>query len=51
MAGMPFVGADLPGFFGNATDELYVQFYQLGTFYPFMRGHAHIDALRREPYL
>jgi alpha 1,3-glucosidase len=26
-------------------------FYQLGAFYPFMRGHSHIESLKREPYL
>jgi mannosyl-oligosaccharide alpha-1,3-glucosidase len=45
------VGADIPGFSGNATDEIFVKFYQLGTFFPFMRGHGHKDALKREPYL
>ena len=24
---------------------------QLATFYPFFRGHAHLDAKRREPWL
>jgi len=51
IAGVPFVGADIPGFYGNATDEIFVMFYQLGAFYPFMRGHSHIEAQHREPYL
>lgn len=51
MAGVQFVGADVPGFFGNPGDELYAMFYQVGMFYPFFRSHGHIDFERREPYL
>ncbi len=51
IAGIPFVGADIPGFAGNASDEIFVKFYQLGTFFPFMRAHGHNEAVRREPYL
>lgn len=28
-----------------------VRWYQIGTFSPFFRAHAHIDTKRREPYL
>lgn len=51
IAGYPFVGADVGGFFGNPSKELLTRWYQAGTFYPFFRGHAHIDTRRREPYL
>lgn len=51
IAGMPFAGADVGGFFGNPSKELLTRWYQAGAFYPFFRGHAHIDAKRREPYL
>lgn len=51
IAGMPFAGADVGGFFGNPVPELFTRWYQSGAFYPFFRGHAHIDAKRREPYL
>mmetsp|Transcript_209 Transcript_209/g.135 ORF Transcript_209/g.135 Transcript_209/m.135 type:complete len:83 (+) Transcript_209:440-688(+) len=50
IAGIQFVGADVPGFFGNPSSELFVKFYQLGAFYPFFRAHAHIDFPNREPY-
>ncbi|MCJ1475756.1 hypothetical protein MMC13_004420 [Lambiella insularis] len=51
IAGFPFIGADVGGFFGNPSKELLTRWYQAGIFYPFFRGHAHIDTRRREPYL
>ena len=51
VAGLPFVGADVGGFFGNPAPELAVRWYQLGTYYPFFRGHAHHETARREPWL
>ena len=51
LSGFPFSGADVGGFFGDPDKELLVRWYQAGVFYPFFRGHAHIDARRREPYL
>ncbi|MCJ1334313.1 hypothetical protein MMC10_011021 [Thelotrema lepadinum] len=51
IAGYPFAGADVGGFFGNPAPELLTRWYQAGIFYPFFRAHAHIDTRRREPYL
>lgn len=51
LAGVPFCGADMGGFFGNPDAELLIRWYQAGSFQPFMRAHAHLDAKRREPYL
>jgi len=51
MAGFPFIGADVGGFFGNPEPELLVRWYQAGAFSPFFRGHAHIETKRREPWL
>ncbi|KAH7165805.1 family 31 glycoside hydrolase [Dactylonectria macrodidyma] len=51
ISGFPFAGADVGGFFGNPDKDLIARWYQAGAFYPFFRGHAHIDARRREPYL
>ncbi|KAI9311317.1 glycosyl hydrolases family 31-domain-containing protein [Dichotomocladium elegans] len=51
MGGIVFTGADVPGFFGNPSQELLVRWYQAAVFQPFFRGHAHIDTKRREPYL
>ncbi|KAJ3083849.1 hypothetical protein HK102_000853, partial [Quaeritorhiza haematococci] len=51
MSGIPFVGADIGGFFKDPSPELITRWYQLGAFQPFFRGHAHIDMKRREPWL
>ncbi|XP_023336041.1 neutral alpha-glucosidase AB [Eurytemora carolleeae] len=51
VAGMAFVGADVGGFFGNPDGELIVRWYQAAAFQPFLRGHAHLDSKRREPWL
>jgi alpha 1,3-glucosidase len=51
IAGIPFCGADVGGFFGNPSPELLTRWYQLGAYQPFFRAHAHIDTKRREPWL
>ncbi|WPT16627.1 Putative glucan 1,3-alpha-glucosidase [Picochlorum sp. SENEW3] len=51
LAGLPFNGADVGGFFGNPDAELLTRWYQLGAYYPFFRGHAHLESQRREPWL
>ncbi|KAI9933279.1 hypothetical protein ASPWEDRAFT_115566 [Aspergillus wentii DTO 134E9] len=51
IAGFPFAGADVGGFFHNPSKELLTRWYQAGIWYPFFRAHAHIDTRRREPYL
>lgn len=51
ISGHSFGGADVPGFYGNVTDNLFVKFYQLGAWYPFFRAHSHIDTPHREPWL
>ena len=51
VSGIPHAGADVGGFFGNPEPELLLRWYQLGAMYPFFRGHAHLETLRREPWL
>lgn len=51
LAGLPFAGADMGGFFQNPEPELLARWYQIGANQPFMRAHAHLDTKRREPYL
>ena len=43
VSGIVFGGSDLPGFNGVPDDDIYVQFYQLGVFFPFFRAHAGKD--------
>jgi len=51
VAGITFSGADVGGFFGDPDVELLLRWNQVAAFQPFFRGHAHIDAKRREPWL
>ncbi|XP_071495646.1 neutral alpha-glucosidase AB-like isoform X1 [Diadema antillarum] len=51
LAGIPFAGADVGGFFKNPDEELLTRWYQAGAYQPFFRAHAHIDTKRREPWL
>lgn len=51
ISGIPHIGADVGGFFGNPDEQLLVRWYQTAAFQPFFRAHAHIDTKRREPWL
>jgi alpha-glucosidase len=50
LAGVPFAGADIGGFMGSPSGELFLRFLQLGAFLPFFRTHAWLKAKRREPW-
>ena len=51
ISNFPFIGADVGGFFYNAPNQLMLRWFQAGIFYPFLRGHSHHEAKRREPWL
>eukprot|EP00826_Nyctotherus_ovalis_P025361 TRINITY_DN1964_c0_g1_i7.p1 TRINITY_DN1964_c0_g1~~TRINITY_DN1964_c0_g1_i7.p1 ORF type:complete len:704 (+),score=189.85 TRINITY_DN1964_c0_g1_i7:77-2188(+) len=51
MYGIPFVGANICGYSGNATDRLCARWMQLGAFYPFMRNHNNPSGSPQEPYV
>ncbi|WP_437767781.1 glycoside hydrolase family 31 protein [Sorangium sp. So ce281] len=50
LSGVPFVGADIPGFTGRANGELLVRWMQAGLFYPLMRNHAARGRPAQEPW-
>ncbi|MDY6900617.1 MAG: glycoside hydrolase family 31 protein, partial [Cyanobacteriota bacterium] len=45
-----FVGADIGGFAGDASPELFARWMQVGMLYPLMRGHSMIGTKRHEPW-
>ena len=51
LSGVPFVGTDVGGFFGNASGELFARWMQLGALTPFCRGHSHAETERHEPWV
>ncbi|XP_074861552.1 neutral alpha-glucosidase AB isoform X2 [Carettochelys insculpta] len=51
VVGISFCGADVGGFFKSPDAELLVRWYQLAAYQPFYRAHAHLDTIRREPWL
>jgi alpha-glucosidase len=51
LSGVPFVGADIGGFAGNATAELFARWMQVGMLYPLMRAHSIINSMRHEPWV
>jgi alpha-glucosidase len=50
LSGVPFVGADIGGFWGDAEPELFARWIQVGVLYPLMRGHSHARHRPNEPW-
>lgn len=50
VSGQPFVGADIGGFIGMPTPELFARWLQLGVFTPLMRAHSAIGEPNKEPW-
>jgi alpha-glucosidase len=51
LSGLPFIGADVGGFFGTPTPDLLTRWMQIGAFHPFFRNHCYLDSPPREPWL
>ncbi len=50
ISGVPFVGADVGGFNGTPSSELYTRWLQAAVLTPFFRTHSAIDTAPREPW-
>lgn len=50
LSGVPFVGADVGGFQGDADGELLVRWTQMGAFMPFFRNHSALGTRDQEPW-
>lgn len=50
LSGQVFAGPDIGGFAGDPDPELFVRWFELGTYLPFFRGHSDKDSCRKEPW-
>ncbi len=50
LSGLPFCGADVGGFIGEAHPELFGRWMQLGAFSPLFRAHSMIHSRDAEPW-
>src|SRR3990170_317969 len=50
LSGQPYAGPDIGGVSGQPSPELFVRWFQLGSFLPFFRTHCALYLPRREPW-
>jgi alpha-glucosidase len=51
LSGVPFVGTDIGGFFGNTSGELLARWMQVGMLSPLCRNHAAVFTRQQEPWV
>jgi alpha-glucosidase len=50
LSGEPYAGPDIGGFSGQPDPELFVRWFELGSFLPFFRVHSTFGLPNREPW-
>ncbi|HXH49691.1 MAG TPA: TIM-barrel domain-containing protein, partial [Terriglobia bacterium] len=50
LSGLTFAGADIGGFAGSPSAQLYARWLQAGIFYPYCRTHTNLDSADQEPW-
>ena len=50
LSGQPFAGADIGGFSGDVTGQLFGRWMGIGSLMPFARGHAEKSSCDKEPW-
>ncbi len=50
LSGIPFNGPDVPGFDGDASDEVAIAWYKAAFLFPFLRNHCWKGGRRQEPW-
>lgn len=51
LSGLPFIGADVGGFFGSPSPALLTRWFQVAAFHPLFRNHCFTQSAPREPWL
>lgn len=50
LSGVPFAGADIGGYTGTPSEELFIRWMQMGVFLPFVRNHTEQGTAPQEPW-
>jgi len=50
LSGISFTGADVGGFMGNPSEQLFARWMSLGVYTPFYRNHSAWDTRAKEPW-
>lgn len=50
LSGIAYSGADIGGFSGTPSGEMFLRWFQMATFLPFFRTHSAVHTPRREPW-